>query len=110
MLRLGEATKRLECFPRRLKQVLRPRPTDGVLDQGRAGLNLKLLADVDAVGLDRLRAQVQPLADFMGCQALAYQVKDFKFPVGQLVEEGGSRPCAGGGRRRHPTLCRTCCR
>src|ERR1019366_794558 len=70
----------IECFAGMrqsgLNQVLRPGPTDGVLEQGGPGLDLKLLADVDAVGLDRLRAKAQPFADFMGSQALAHQAKD----------------------------------
>src|ERR1035441_5728971 len=84
-----------------LNQVLCPGPTEGVLEQARPGLELELLADVAAVGLDRLCTQAQPFADFMGSQALAHQAKDFKLPVGQLVEQGAVRPPAAGSEDIH---------
>jgi hypothetical protein len=61
-------------------------PADGVADEFGHGLELEFDFDVGAMDFHGLGADVQAGRQFFCAQPLAYQLKDFKFPICQLFD------------------------
>src|SRR4030095_3443757 len=60
-------------------------PFDGVADEFPSGLDPELELQVLAVGIDRLAAQVEPLADLARAVTIAHQVEYFAFALAERI-------------------------
>lgn len=66
-----------------LYQLLCSSPTDGVLDQFRAGTEAQFLSDMESMGFDRLWAQAKADPHFACGKALAHKLKHLKLAIRQ---------------------------